>query len=360
MSLLSRARRALVPSYQTLVRRTHDLRYLFVELTHDCNLRCRHCGSDCIRDSGQPPLEAEALLKVLREIREHHDPHHICLALTGGEPLCYPGLFELGAQIHRLEFPWGMVTNGYAFNADTIDRAKRAGMDSVTVSLDGFAQAHDWLRGRSGSHRRALAAIRLLMADRFWQGFDVVTCVNPNNLDQLEALYEQLDDLEVPGWRLFTISPIGRAAELPELFLSAEQYHRLMAKVTRLRKRDGMPVALSESGYHGRDHELQIRGEYFFCRAGINVAGIMVNGDMLACPNIDRRFRQGNIHQDSFVETWRDRYEDFRDRGWMKVGQCETCSQWSMCQGNSFHLWDLDERRSRLCHCDAYQLAKRR
>lgn len=76
----------------------------------------------------------------------------------------------------------------------------------------------------------------------------------------------------------------------------------------------------------------------------------MVNGDILACPNIDRRFRQGNVHHDSFLDVWENRHEPFRDREWMRVGRCAACSEWRHCQGNSFHLWDLDRNESKLCH----------
>lgn len=50
---------------------------------------------------------------------------------------------------------------------------------------------------------------------------DVVTCVNRRNLGQLEAVYDLLAARDVPAWRLFTISPIGRAARVPRLLLSA-------------------------------------------------------------------------------------------------------------------------------------------
>lgn len=356
MTLKSRARRALVPAYQSAVRRVHELNYLFVELTLDCNLRCLHCGSDCTRDPHGARLSPSALLRVLREIRAHYDSHEICLALTGGEPLCHPDLFALGAAITRLEFPWGMVTNGFAWTPKTVSLAKQAGMQSITVSVDGFAPAHDWLRGRDGSFQRAVRTLKLLLANRFWQAMDVVTCVNQRNLAELEALHDYLCDLGLEQWRLFIISPIGRAVDVPELFLTPDQYHGLLETVVRLRRRGRMRLGMSESGYHGPEHELAIRDQYFFCRAGINVAGIMANGDILACPNIDRRLRQGNIHYDSFVDAWEHRYHQFRDRSWMHTGECAACPDWRMCQGGSLHLWDLDRCRSKLCHCRTFDL----
>jgi radical SAM protein with 4Fe4S-binding SPASM domain len=349
---LQAARRALVPAYQKYVRKLHELKYLFLELTTDCNLECLHCGSDCYKESHAPRLPAEAIVKVLTEIRDAYRTRHhrITVALTGGEPLCYPNVFSLGKAIHALGFPWGMVTNGFAWSEQKIIAAKDAAMSSVTVSLDGLEKNHDWLRGRKGSFAKAVKAIALLTAERFWQAMDVVTCVNQRNLSELGRIHDLLIELGVPAWRLFIISPIGRATQVPELFLNAAQFQQLLETIQAMRRKKVVKVSLSESGYLGAGNELCVRDQYFFCLAGINVAGIMVNGDILACPNLDRRLRQGNIRTDSFVDIWEHRYQPFRDRAWMKAGRCASCVEWKMCQGNSLHLWDLDAQHSRLCH----------
>lgn len=358
MSLVPRLRRALIPARQAHARRTHDLRYLFLELTRDCNLECRHCGSACTREAGGPSLAPGDVLRVLREVRERHDPRTVTVALSGGEPLCYPELFSLGRAITDFEFPWGMVTNGYGWTPTKVLQARAAGMHWVTVALDGLELEHDWLRRRSGSFRRAIDAISMLLRDPSWQSFEVVTCVHQRNLPTLDRLLGLLRALGVREWRLYTVSPNGRAEDDPELFLDPPKFRELLEAIERMRDNDGIRVSLSESGYLGPGYECQARDTAYFCRAGITVAGIMANGDILACPNIDRSFRQGNIATDSFVETWERGYRLFRDRSWMRTGDCVSCSEWSHCQGNSFHLWDPEANRTRLCHCRDLGLLK--
>jgi radical SAM protein with 4Fe4S-binding SPASM domain len=155
---------------------------------------------------------------------------------------------------------------------------------------------------------------------------------------------------------LFTISPIGRAVGQPELFLSVDEFRVLVKNTRELRKRDGVSVGFSGCSYLGPHPELEVCDRYFFCSAGINIAGIMVNGDILACPNIDRRFKQGNILTDSFVDVWEKGYAPFRDRGWMKTGECRDCPEWAMCQGNSFHLRDFESRCLSVCRAKRYDL----
>ena len=356
MDLLRQGKRRLIPLQQKLARKLHDLTYLFLELTNRCNLDCLHCGSDCTRSSAIPDLPRSSVLEVLREIAFRYDPSRITVVLSGGEPLCYPGVFDLGGAISDLGFPWGMVTNGWGWSRRKVIQANAAGMRTATVSLDGLEGAHDWLRSRRGSFKKAVETIRLLLEGAFLGALDVITCVHKRNLDDLDPLHSLLSGLGVPSWRLFTISPIGRAVGQAELFLSVDEYRTLVEKTLQLRRRDGVSVGFSGCSYLGPHLELEVCDRYFFCRAGINIAGILVNGDILACPNIDRRFKQGNIHTDTFVDVWEKRYAPFRERDWMRTGECQDCSEWAMCQGNSFHLRDFDSRLLSLCEAKRYNL----
>ena len=52
--------------------RQHELRQLFWECTQRCNMKCRHCGSDCKLSSEQkdvPFADFEKVLLRLREVR---------------------------------------------------------------------------------------------------------------------------------------------------------------------------------------------------------------------------------------------------------------------------------------------------
>lgn len=350
--------RKLLPIHQASQRRLHDLNYLFFELTQRCNSACRHCGSDCSADTSLPDLPAQSVLAVLTSIRGRHDPARITVALTGGEPLLYPGFFELGREITKLGFPWGMVTNGWAWTPEKVVAARRAGMRTITVSLDGPPETHDWLRGREGSFARAAATLRLLTAETWIQKLDVVTCVHRRNLEQLDETRALLARLGVAHWRLFTVSPIGRAAAEPDLILDMDGFRRLMAWLESRRSTPGPSVSFSESGYLGAC-DTTVRDHPFFCRAGVNVAGVMADGAILACPNIDRSFAQGHIQTDDFCDVWEERYEPFRERSWLRTGECTECPEWALCQGNSFHLLDSQTSHTRLCYHREFGLDQR-
>ena len=106
MGLRSAIQNKLFHLSRQAVINVHELKFIFFELTHNCNLTCLHCGSDCVKDAQTPDLSAQNVLEVLDDIRSKYNPHRIAVILSGGEPLCYPGVFELGRRITEREFAW--------------------------------------------------------------------------------------------------------------------------------------------------------------------------------------------------------------------------------------------------------------
>ena len=66
----------------------HRLDTLFWECSQRCNLRCRHCGSDCRVDATQPDMPLEDFLRVIdTELTPHISPREVLIILSGGEVL---------------------------------------------------------------------------------------------------------------------------------------------------------------------------------------------------------------------------------------------------------------------------------
>jgi radical SAM enzyme (rSAM/lipoprotein system) len=345
-------RRGLHPVYRSLETAVHPLRYLFLEVTRRCNLRCLHCGSDCGADPSGEELSTARWLEFVDGLATRFEPRQVFLVFTGGEPLCRPGLFDIMGRARDRGFAYGMVTNGYGLTARGVRTLADLGLSSVTVSLDGERESHDWLRGTRGSFDRAVGAIRMLAREdlRF---FDVVTCVNPRNLPELPRILALLRDAGVPAWRLFSIFPKGRARGNPELLLSGRQVKELLEwiRATRLGLEGSrFAVDFSCEGFLPPRVDRAVRFEPYFCRAGISIGSVLFDGSIAACPNIDRSLVQGNILEDDFKAVWDGRFSAFRDRGWMRRGPCASCGQWRRCLGNSLHLWDFDRGETALCH----------
>ena len=258
----------------------HPLRTLFWECTLRCNMHCRHCGSDCKQDSLKPDMPAADFLKAVDDIMPHVDPHHTFIIFTGGEALMRPDIEEVGLELYRREFPWGMVTNGYLLTPQRLESLLAAGMHSITVSLDGFEAEHNWIRQHDHSFERAEAAVKLLVKDKdlLW---DIVTCVNPRSYPHLDEFKEYLISLGVPRWRVFTIFPMGRAANDPELQLCDEAFRGTLDFIERTRNEGCIAVNYACEGFLG-PYEQRVRNQFFTCRAGVDVASVLVDGSISA------------------------------------------------------------------------------
>ncbi|MBO4600010.1 MAG: TIGR04133 family radical SAM/SPASM protein [Bacteroidales bacterium] len=331
--------------------RTHELNYLFWECTTRCNLHCRHCGSDCAAASGDKDMPLDDFLRAFDTIPPEERKPGFTVVVTGGEPLLRPDLCQLGVALKKRHVGWGIVSNGWLYDRDMHRRLLEAGIDTLTISLDGLEAEHDWMRGRQGSYSHALNAIAIAAHDRRIN-FDVVTCVNQRNLPQLQSIHDLLASLGVPQWRIFTIIPIGRALGCPELHLTDSQFVQLMEfiKDKREHKVSPMNVTFSCEGYLGR-YERHVRQNPYFCHAGINIASVLIDGTICGCPNIDRNaFAQGNIYRDNLWEVWQNGFRPFRDRSWAKKGICKDCKAFRNCLGNGMHNWHGDCTEVINCH----------
>lgn len=325
----------------------HPLKHLFWECTLRCNLACKHCGSDCKKTAGEVDMPAADFLRVIDSITPHVNPNHVFVIITGGEPLVRSDLEEIGLALYRRGYPWGFVSNGLYLTRERLNSLMAAGLHAVTISLDGFAEDHNWMRGHPDSYDCALNAIKMLVhePELVW---DVVTCVNRRNYPYLQEMKDYLYGIGVRNWRLFTIFPVGRAALHPEFQLIDDEFTGVMEFIKRVRKEGKMSVSYGCEGFLGK-YEGEVRDHLYSCNAGVTVGSVLVDGSISACPSIRSNFHQGNIYKDDFMEVWNHRFQPFRDRTWAKKGMCADCSLFRYCEGNGMHLHD-EKGELMFCH----------
>ena len=326
----------------------HELSYLFWECTLRCNINCLHCGSDCHRDNIIKDMPYHDFLKITEKVSERYDPNKTMIVLTGGEPLVRKDIEECGKELYKQGFPWGLVSNGYVFTKDRFQSLLDSGLRSATISLDGFTESHNWLRGRDDSWEKAVHAIQMLVKEND-PVYDVVTCVNQKNFHELEPLKSFLINEGIKKWRIFTIFPIGRASQNPLLDLTNEQFKSLMDFIKKTREENKISASYGCEGFVG-SYENKVRDGFYFCRAGVNIASVLADGSICACPNINHHYIQGNIYKDDFLEIWNNKFQIMRNRDWMKTGICEGCNEFRWCHGNGMHLHDPNKTDVLRCH----------
>jgi radical SAM enzyme (rSAM/lipoprotein system) len=328
----------------------HKLSYFFWECTLRCNLNCLHCGSDCNQQSAPKDMPIADFLKVIDSILQYINPNTTMVVITGGEPLLREDLGICGTELYKRGFPWGMVTNGYFLTKERLESLLNSGLKAITISLDGFEDSHNWLRNNKSSYKNAISAIKMLPKITNIE-YDIVTCVNKKNIDELIQIKEFLIEIGIKDWRVSTIFPIGRAKENNDLNLSSKQFKQVFDFIKDTRKENRIRVNYGCEGFLG-GYEGEVRDNFFFCTAGINVASILVDGSISACPNLRGNFIQGNIYKDDFLDIWNNRYKEYRDKSWAKTDECACCKYFRYCEGNGMHLRDEKSKKLLLCHLD--------
>lgn len=131
--------------------------FVSYQITLRCNRRCIFCNAWKLKTFNE--LATPLAKKVVSELSDFGVG---VLGFTGGEPLMRRDLEEIAACAKHKGLIVGVNTNG------TLLTPKRAGsissvFDTVFVSLDGFENTHDAIRGESGTFREALAGLRNLL-----------------------------------------------------------------------------------------------------------------------------------------------------------------------------------------------------
>lgn len=343
----------------------HPLQQLFWESTLRCNVRCLHCGSDCVSDIAQPDMPKEDFLRVLdEEVIPNTDPGHVMIVVSGGEPTMRRDLEDIGHALSQRGFPWGMVTNGVALTQARFRSLREAGLVSMAISMDGLEADHNWMRGTANAFEGATRAIQLAVRERNnvrTHGgsfvFDVVTCVNRRNIKHLSEIRDYLIHEGVERWRLFGIDPMGRAKDNPELLITDAEFQHLLTFISETRHEGKIHASYSCEGFLG-EWEGKVRDHIYQCAAGISVASILIDGSISACTSIRGKYYQGNIYKDHFWQIWENGFKNYRDRSWMHQAEpCNNCKMWRYCEGNGMHL-RREDGSLMLCHYERSKVQK--
>ena len=334
--------------YRTELYKAPQLRQLFFELTLRCNSACFHCGSRCTPQSPDG-LPVQEYLRVLDQVKERYGNRMTQVCLTGGEPLLYKDFFTLAQEIRERGFRWGMTSNGTLISRDTARRLHETGMGTISISVDGLPETHDRLRGMPGGFERTMEGVQNLIEEGGFHAIQVTTVINHQNIEELDALFDYFADVDIDSWRVIGLEPIGRALEHPDLLLTPEDQRRLFTFIREKRIAD-FPVTYGCSHYLGLEWEREVRDWYFLCNAGVYVAGILSNGDISACLDIERRAEtiQGNIAKDDFIDIWENRFDLYRRPLSERSKTCRNCQSEKQEEHAGHHLGSTQKERCKI------------
>lgn len=342
------------------LRKNPDLRTMFIEMTLNCNEHCRHCGSKCGDVKMEDQLTGQEIKDFLFDLKGKVKKLPF-LNITGGEPLLREDLCDIMKYAHEIGYNWGMTTNGLLLTKEKIQELLDAGIFSISISIDGLKDTHDWFRNKQGGYEKAIFAVKNIVETKAFGNVMVTTVVHKKNINELEELYKIVKELGIDTWRVINVDPIGRALEDEEIRLETKDYKYIIDFIQEKRKNDmTMEVSYGCNHFLGPKRERELRSWYFLCTAGIYTGGIFYNGDIGACLDIERRPEtiQGNIKKDDFYEIWLNKFEVFRKDRTLDSPTCKDCKHKNHCQGSGYHTWDIENKVPRICMLNEIKKAK--
>lgn len=171
-------------------------------VTYRCNMRCSMCGTWRHYGKDHPPeLTLDELEPILRGARSLGASE---LRLVGAEPTMRDDLAAIIGRAKELDYAVHVMTNGTLISPRLAGDLAGAGLDHVTVSIDGPADVHDEVRGRSGVFSQAARGIaNLLEARRNSRpgslGVGIHCTITSTNADRLDEMPGVARDLGVDG-----------------------------------------------------------------------------------------------------------------------------------------------------------------
>ncbi len=338
------------------------------EITLKCDLACRHCGSRAGRERPDE-LDTAAALDLVGQMAALGV---LEVSLIGGEAYLRADWLEIIAAIRAAGMQCTMVTGGRGLTADRARDAARAGLQSVSVSIDGAPASHDRLRGWAGSHRAALEAAANLTA----AGIPVAvnTQINRLSVGELPEVLETVIALGAHAWQIMLTVAMGRAADNPELLIQPYELLELFPRLARLKARsDEAGVRLlpgNNIGYFGPFEGLLRRefprGHMGSCGAGCTTLGIEADGAIKGCPSLQSvPWTGGNVRDASLRDIWERAapLRVMRDRTVDDLwGYCRTCYYADECRAGctwtGFSLFGKPGNNP-LCHHRAIEMQRR-
>ncbi len=321
----------------------HNLRLVFWEMTTACNLKCVHCRACPVEQRSPEDLSTDEGKALIDQIASFSSS---ALVLSGGEPLVRPDVFEIARYGTSSGLRMLLATNGTMVTPDVAREISSAGIQRVSVSIDGAtAESHDSFRRIPGAFRQAWEGIANIRTANV--PYQINTTVSRHNIAEIPNILDLAVSEGAVALHLFLLVPTGCGKEIADdEMIDPQEYERILNwfydrskdvpiqlkatcaphyyRIMRVRaKKDGTKPQFSSHG-----HDAVTKG----CLAGSAVCFVSHKGEVYPCGYLP--VSAGNIRQTSFQKIWEDAevFRALRDEDNLQ-GKCGYCEFKRVCMG---------------------------
>lgn len=262
-----------------------------IELTTKCPLHCPQCY--CNLNTGQDiPLDV-----VLFWLEQAKLAGVKSVYLSGGETLCYPYLVEVIEKANEFCDDINMAISGILFNQDIFDRIIKAGLNKLSVSLNGSTEEINSIT-RDG-YKYAIAALELLKRNGYKHTI-INWVMHCNNIDDFPNVVAIAEKYEVSDIIIFAFKPdsshqLSTAPSFQQMKQIVDFIHHYKGNVKISIESCYSPLLAMhlDTPVFGNLNVGKNKG----CLAGINRFSLSVDGKLSPCRHLDKYESYNSIQE---------------------------------------------------------------
>lgn len=296
--------------------------------TNQCNMYCDHCYRDAgaLADEELNTEEGKALLDEIKKAGFK------IMIFSGGEPFMRSDIFELVEYSKKLGLITVFGTNGTFITPEVAKKLKELEVDGVGISLDSLdKEKHDKLRKLEGAWDGAVQGMKNLREAGV--PFQIHTTLMDWNWNEAEAITDFAVEMGAKAHHFFFLVPTGRAKNIEEESLRAEQYEEILTRIMKKQQEVDIeikPTCAPQFMRIAKQMDMNLRFGRG-CLAGTSYCIIGPKGRVQPCAYMDMEV--GNVRETPFSEIWANS-EVFNVLRTMDYkGGCGTCGYKKICGG---------------------------
>lgn len=279
-----------------------------MRMTYKCNLKCSFCGfwKYKIFKNNTPELSTEQIFSLIDDLHKIGIPY---ITVTGGEPLLRKDIEEIGFYLKKKRIISGLCTNGTLITKERAKNLSKA-FDFIRISLDGFGETHNKIRGVDKAYEMAFEGLNNLVNSenrtaRIGVHF-VITEYNKGELDKLiETFKDKVDTISVLPVFLYNTNKVGVSEKTLSL------WREMQKKLEKYKLCEQTDEFLKNPSFETGKK---------YCDAGKLYYAFNPSGEVWACSF--RPYIVGNINKESFYKIWR---RGLSDEIKEKIRNCQGC-----------------------------------
>lgn len=310
------------------------------EVTRACSLVCRHCRASA--EDLRSPLEL-SLSEGKNLIDQVADLGTPLLVFTGGDPLQRDDLEDLVRHARRRDLTVATIPAATPrLTRERVHSLADAGIQQLALSLDGATrEKHDAFRQVDGTFDQVLNGAKWIREAGV--PLQINTVFGSWNVEDFDALAQQVQSLGAVFWEVFFLVPVGRGQELQSC--TADEFETLFAKVRDWQSRGDFHIKVTE-GQHYRRYLAQnplpsvpTSGRRAMAaskpvNAGNGFLFVDYQGNLQ--PSGFLPITCGNFRKDLLSDVYQKHptFRQLRDFSQL-VGKCKNCQYIELCSGGS-------------------------